>query len=1248
MEWVLRSPQIHSTFSNLGFVHGDGYHINENCNAALETILRNILTEDKYLRTYRRSISFGENIKKDLIPLLIHAKEDKTIEYIIKILVNLTIPVECLLSIEALIQNDFGRHTMFEINNLLLSTKSAFTDNRTTRVVIEFIKKNVDIDQKTKLSAEQCSNISNCLLLLRNVLHIPEETSNQSPSYNGSNHTVQNQILWNLFSQSIDKILIKLMTLPDATHWGVTMVQLIALLYKDQHVVTLHKLLNLWLETSLSDSSEDNESNTSPPDRDSSDTGGSGKCNDEPNSVNNEWDSPSMKNTTENGNQSYQKPPAAEKKTKAESKGESIATQSENSQEQDNNKAKSCNEKNNKELSKKNDQKESSNSEKKTVISENSDCGYGTQIENQGSISTSSNEDEPAKKPVHQKPHNTKQRSNNKTRTSTNLQDRKRKKLVKRGKANIINVQGLSHKTPTDDDISNIMKEFTVDFLLKGYNSLVQTLHSQIITNMQLEIDTSHFFWLVTYFLKFATQIELDLEHISSVLSYDIVSYLTAEGVNLCEQFELSIKLDGNNLKPSIRRLHLVVTAIREFVQAIEVYKKIAHMCKEDQDALLKLQIKMCETEDLRCLLVLLLRHYDPKYHTKQYLQDLIVTNHILLLFLDSVMKLPDYSGSTYMLDHIKQFATPEIMYQYGLLLEDYAGNGEFVNDCIFTLMHHVGGELDCLITLFQPKILKTFTSIWKSEFEICDDWSDLIEYVINTFIKKPHTLQSTTNFRLDTENFDGDSFFVKPLTPSKTTKQMSDVDSRKRSDDISGSTSRESYRWTEDELSSLSWNYMQCSALPDVIGEIIKLYKEDDAIKPRESVIKELYKQNLISKDERDNFLKGETNRGANLIQAHKEMRDDEIGKLCDQLSQDGKSKFLDWVQKVLLDTCFAKIYVEKKGKLQQNEMLGNKSDKLLNFELFKKKSDDLPVMSPVSYHSLLFNQSVPLVPWNCEQSSICKDLKFLQLLHKLGFHMPVDSGKVFIRIPHFWTADFLYDVAAKISPIDNSKLNFSLNDIMESSSIETAQQNSFISDATKDVVMVKTPENFFQIHKQKHLATMVNFTPMPGSSFNVENEDVNKHNWLEVIQKSQDYKITLNLERNTIEKEDMHFDAVMQLPTKDISSTSPLQLISTPVISDIVSPSHLVMPTVMSVKQESSNFNLHLADSEYYNNSVCETASVASDLTRMYVSDEDEKPELLRPVINVNPLLDDRFSSDSDNASAEKRPRVQFSPIF
>jgi timeless protein len=77
---------------------------------------------------------------------------------------------------------------------------------------------------------------------------------------------MQNQILWNLFTQSIDKLIVHLLSCSQKSHFVVTMVQLIALMYKDQHVGTLQKLLNLWFEVStLSDSSEDNESNTSPP-----------------------------------------------------------------------------------------------------------------------------------------------------------------------------------------------------------------------------------------------------------------------------------------------------------------------------------------------------------------------------------------------------------------------------------------------------------------------------------------------------------------------------------------------------------------------------------------------------------------------------------------------------------------------------------------------------------------------------------------------------------------------------------------------------------------------------------------------------------------------------------------------------------------------------------------------------------------------------------------------------------------------
>lgn len=240
-------------------------------------------------------------------------------------------------------------------------------------------------------------------------------------------------------------------------------------------------------------------------------------------------------------------------------------------------------------------------------------------------------------------------------------------------------MKGLVQHTPTDDDISNLLKEFTVDFLLKGYNYLVEELHMQLMSNavrnslvalvcipltsssfssstaQKVPIDTSHFFWLVTYFLKFAAQLELDMEHIDTILTYDVLSYLTYEGVTLCEQLELNARQEGSDLKPYLRRIHLVVTAIREFLQAIETYNKVTHLSEDDRQHLRQLQLQIGATTDLRCLFVLLLRRFNPSIHSKQYLQDLVVTNHILLLVLDSAAKLE--GGQTIGLsEHIAQW----------------------------------------------------------------------------------------------------------------------------------------------------------------------------------------------------------------------------------------------------------------------------------------------------------------------------------------------------------------------------------------------------------------------------------------------------------------------------------------------------------------------------------------------------------------------------------------------------------------
>jgi len=61
--------------------------------------------------------------------------------------------------------------------------------------------------------------------------------------------------------------------------------------------------------------------------------------------------------------------------------------------------------------------------------------------------------------------------------------------------------------------------------------------------------------------------------------------------------------------------------------------------------------------------------------------------------------------------------------------------------------------------------------------------------------------------------------------------------------------------------------------------------------------------------------------------------------------------------------------------------------------------------------------------------------------MLHKLGFHLPADVGKVYPRIPHFWSADHIYSVASKIGPVDTTSLQFSMEDLERISNKEDSQ---------------------------------------------------------------------------------------------------------------------------------------------------------------------------------------------------------------
>ena len=90
----------------------------------------------------------------------------------------------------------------------------------------------------------------------------------------------------------------------------------------------------------------------------------------------------------------------------------------------------------------------------------------------------------------------------------------------------------------------------------------------------------------------------------------------------------------------------------------------------------------------------------------------------------------------------------------------------------------------------------------------------------------------------------------------------------------------------------------------------------------------------------------------------------------------------------------------------------------------------------------------------WNKQQESGLQTETFIMLLHKLGFHLAADVGRLFPRIPHFWSAEHIVQVINKLGPIrnrDRLKMNLAVLDCSDSG------QYSFIV-TSYEVVSLKT----------------------------------------------------------------------------------------------------------------------------------------------------------------------------------------------
>lgn len=184
-------------------------------------------------------------------------------------------------------------------------------------------------------------------------------------------------------------------------------------------------------------------------------------------------------------------------------------------------------------------------------------------------------------------------------------------------------------------------------------------------------------------------------------------------------------------------------------------------------------------------------------------------------------------------------------------------------------------------------------------------DWSDLVEYVINKLISNPQSLPVggiRTFAKLETlQNTIEDH----PPQLAATTDEIP-VDKE----------------WAEEELDSLNWYFAQCkgSATVSPLEEIVRHFQEDGRVmrSPKE-IADQLVIQGLLTEEDAANYLATSPEVESSVVEVAEEK--DDVQFLCHKLSQESP-KVIGWLQQVLLECVFIKLRIEE-GITSNGDML-------------------------------------------------------------------------------------------------------------------------------------------------------------------------------------------------------------------------------------------------------------------------------------------------------------------------------------
>ncbi|XP_068171410.1 protein timeless homolog isoform X2 [Antennarius striatus] len=221
--------ELLATCSALGYLEGNTYHKEADCLESVKDLIRYLRHEDD-TRDVRQQLGAGQIVQNDLLPIIIQYRQDKTLfDACIRLMVNLTQPA--LLCFGKVPDDPVFRHHFLQVTSHLQAYKEAFSNEMVFGILSETLYNLLQLDWEQRQEEDNLL-IERILLLVRNVLHVPADPSEEKKVDDDA--SIHDRLLWAIHMSGFDDLVKFLASAQSEKQWSMHVLEIISLMFRDQ------------------------------------------------------------------------------------------------------------------------------------------------------------------------------------------------------------------------------------------------------------------------------------------------------------------------------------------------------------------------------------------------------------------------------------------------------------------------------------------------------------------------------------------------------------------------------------------------------------------------------------------------------------------------------------------------------------------------------------------------------------------------------------------------------------------------------------------------------------------------------------------------------------------------------------------------------------------------------------------------------------------------------------------------------